>query len=136
MSATQKQRDVFIGRMVHEYAGTLSVEEVVAAVRRILRLGVRYRRLQEAYCNDDWPAGHGQRNVAVCPRCESTWDPATVRKDGCLNCRTEAAVVATAQRLGCGVVFQGDPRGATIKLVLPSGYTDDWAREGLCVPTS
>ena len=33
-------------------------------------------------------------------------------------------------------VFSGDPRGHTVKLRVPSGRTDDWGREGICVPTS
>lgn len=33
-------------------------------------------------------------------------------------------------------VFQGDPRGATVKLQVPSGRTNDWGREGICVPWS
>lgn len=32
-------------------------------------------------------------------------------------------------------VFQGDPRGACVKLRVPSGQTDDAAQAGLCVPT-
>lgn len=31
------------------------------------------------------------------------------------------------------VIFSGDPRGATVKLVLPSGFTNDWGQEGVCV---
>ena len=30
--------------------------------------------------------------------------------------------------------FQGDPRGCTVKLKVPSGRTDDWGQVGLCVP--
>ena len=33
-------------------------------------------------------------------------------------------------------LFSGDPRGATVKLRVPSGYTDDWGTEGICVPTA
>lgn len=32
-------------------------------------------------------------------------------------------------------VFQGDPRGACVKLKVPSGRTDDGNHEGVCVPT-
>jgi len=32
-------------------------------------------------------------------------------------------------------IFQGDPRGACVKLKVPSGKTDDMGREGMCVPT-
>lgn len=32
-------------------------------------------------------------------------------------------------------IFNGDPRGACTKLRVPSGRTDDWGGEGVCVPT-
>jgi hypothetical protein len=32
-------------------------------------------------------------------------------------------------------VFQGDPRGACVKLRVPSGRTNDWGQTGICVPT-
>jgi hypothetical protein len=30
-------------------------------------------------------------------------------------------------------VFSGDPRGATVKLRMPDGRSDDWGGEGICV---
>lgn len=35
---------------------------------------------------------------------------------------------------GTGVIFQGDPRGCTVKIKLPSGYKDDWGGDGFCIP--
>ena len=36
---------------------------------------------------------------------------------------------------GLGYIMGGDPRGAALKLVLPSGNaSNDWGREGYCVP--
>ncbi len=32
-------------------------------------------------------------------------------------------------------VFHGDPRGACVKIRVPSGAYDDTSREGICVPT-
>lgn len=32
-------------------------------------------------------------------------------------------------------IFQGDPRGACVKLKMPDGRYDDCGREGICVPT-
>ena len=32
--------------------------------------------------------------------------------------------------------LNGDPRGATVKLILPDGRFDDWGGEGICVPGS
>lgn len=33
-------------------------------------------------------------------------------------------------------VLGGDPRGNTVKISVQDGYTNDWGREGICVPTS
>jgi len=32
-------------------------------------------------------------------------------------------------------VFSGGPRGACVKIRVPSGATDDWGQTGICVPT-
>lgn len=37
---------------------------------------------------------------------------------------------------GVSPIFNGDPRGATVKLSVPSGKTDDWGQVGICVPTA
>lgn len=49
--------------------------------------------------------------------------------------RKERAVIELCKPFGIGVDFQRDPRGASVKLKLPSGRTNDWGREGYCVPT-
>ena len=36
----------------------------------------------------------------------------------------------------CSAKFGGDPRGCTVKIRVPDGYTNDWGQEGICVPTS
>ena len=36
--------------------------------------------------------------------------------------------------LGCGAIISQDPRGCCLKLTVPSGFTNDWGREGVCVP--
>lgn len=33
-----------------------------------------------------------------------------------------------------GAIYSGDPRGCTVKLTLADGRTDDWGKEGICVP--
>lgn len=50
--------------------------------------------------------------------------------------RTDNRVAKTLGAVGLGAVLQGDPRGAAVKLVLPSGRTNDWGQEGYCVPTA
>jgi len=50
-------------------------------------------------------------------------------------------VHATSQLMALGSnnrftpCFSGDPRGATVKLKVPSGKTNDWGQIGVCVPT-
>ena len=38
------------------------------------------------------------------------------------------------EHVGIVPIFHGDPRGAVVKLNVPSGRTDDWGQEGVCVP--
>lgn len=53
--------------------------------------------------------------------------------------RDENATARIGGRLaayGIESTFQGDPRGAVVKLRLPSGRANDWGGEGyFCVPT-
>ena len=48
--------------------------------------------------------------------------------------RLQARVEAVCAPYGVQPVFQGDPRGAVLKLQVPSGKTDDWGQVGICVP--
>ena len=45
-----------------------------------------------------------------------------------------AHVRALCQRHGLTPIFSGDPRGAVVKLKVPSGRTNDWGHTGICVP--
>lgn len=44
-------------------------------------------------------------------------------------------IIKTAEGAGCDVAFSGDPRGATVKLLLPNGESNSWGGEGWGVPT-
>ena len=79
--------------------------------RRLMRYAATYHRLQEIDCN---------RGLTDAERA----------KEG----RVEAAVTKLVAPYGMTPIFSGDPRGCCLKLTLPSGYTDDMAHEGLCVP--
>ena len=46
----------------------------------------------------------------------------------------EQRVRAVCAAHGLVPIFDGDPRGAVLKLQVPSGRTNDWGREGVCVP--
>lgn len=129
--------------------------------RRILRHANTIQRLSAAECNGDYPCDNGERKVEWCARCEAGYVRAAMftlpRTDPavriCQSCHTQDLIVGWCAKAGDvsymtgaerGFVtiagrfvplFQGDPRGACVKLKVPSGKTDDHAREGICVPT-
>ena len=57
------------------------------------------------------------------------------RADDKKESQCEARIVALCKPLKITPDFQGDPRGACVKLRVPSGRTDDWGQTGICVPT-
>lgn len=50
--------------------------------------------------------------------------------------RLEKSALDISDPFNIEIIVSKDPRGSALKLVLPSGYTDDFAREGFCVPNS
>ena len=95
----------------------------VSDARRILRYGATYSRIQENNCNGhaDWQGNE-----------DLEWLARDEKKEK----RIEERLASLCRSIGCGVSFQGDPRGVTIKITVPDGFTNDWGKEGLCVPTS
>lgn len=133
----QKDREEFISIMRTE-----GMEEHTARV--LMRHGSTLQRLAEAECNgDDWRDDRGPRHKlstldrAFCgeeepKRLAKHWPNVT-----CSTCRSLRLEQIVAEKLpkGFGVKTQGDPRGAVLKITVPSGKTNDWGREGICVPT-
>jgi hypothetical protein len=84
----------------------------------MIRLATAHLKAMEDYCNGTFEAYDEDG--------EPTKHLANLRK------RIEKLAV----ECGCtGVHFQGDPRGATVKLNFKNGATNDWGKEGWCVPT-
>ncbi len=96
----------FYVTMAQEYP---KVDKLAYHLRELIRLARRHARLQEQACNVPMPEGFDF---------------------GC-ECRIKQVV---GNLPGCAVLFSGDPRGCTVKLEVPSGKTNDWGREGICVP--
>jgi hypothetical protein len=111
---TQKERADFIARLVTE-SKRHGPEMCTEIGYKILKLSARYCTLQEHDCNRGLTDKERQLESGIERRIR-------------LQCR----------ELGPGFapVFQGDPRGATVKLKVPSGFYNDWGQTGLCVPTS
>ncbi len=104
----------------------------IEVARKLLRYGTTLHRLAEAQCNGDWPADNGERDTVTCVRCECNWAMGTLKGGGlCPDCRTSDAVKALLAEMNDARVlpsaatwrakFQGDPRGAVLRIVAPSG---------------
>src|SRR5574340_189794 len=128
-----RERDEFIVIMSKELP--VGDSAMLDWCRKLMRLAHTHGRLQEAACNGDWPAANGERSTTICPVCEKSWADGTVHpKRGCKSCRIEAQISEMCRLQNIQAIFQGDPRGATVKLKVPSGRTNDWGGEGICVP--
>lgn len=129
MSHYQTERATFIDAMTREGMTT-------ETSRLILRDANTLTRLAVAACNGDWPCDNGTRKVKPCAECGCGYAPSTLDKRGvCPSCRAESRVTRRCEPCGIVPIFNGDPRGAVVKLKVPSGRTDDWGQEGICVPT-
>lgn len=130
MSATVRQREEFVARIVAEYGHYVSPGMKIPAVyrgrhfaramklvtwcRKMMRLGATHHRLSLAQSNrgrtDDEERALDQCELRICKLCE--------------------------EQMNCKPVFSDDPRGATVKLELPSGKSNAFAGGGWCVPGS
>lgn len=145
MTSYQQDRD--------EVIALLSAEGMpVAAIRRLLSLSQTLHRLAVASCNGDYPADNGERKVTFCPECQGGFVPSSYKRlpgadkgasKVCPDCYAEAQVMSLIDALNATrgedqpvfkVITQGDPRGCVLKIAVPSGKTNDWGREGICIP--
>jgi hypothetical protein len=87
--------------------------------KRLITHAKRHQLLMELLCSDE----------AFCREIPEDGEHPQVT-----DCR--ARCQQAAKRLGAtSVIFSGDPRGCTVKLVFADGFTNDWGNEGYCVPT-
>jgi hypothetical protein len=122
----QKERDEFIGVIVGEYAhrktvanwkGKLHItgrpEDGVNLARLILRNAATIQRIATNACNGELRPGQ-----------EEQGEQAALR------------IIEACKPWGIKPKFSGDPRGACVKLLLPSGRWNSFGgeKEGYCVP--
>lgn len=102
-------------------------------IQALMRYGSGHSRLEVDRCNG--PDYDRCRNDADRKHVADAWQEyqdTLPEKIG----RYRAAIAKICATFGAKVIFQGDPRGCTVKIVVPDGYTNDWGKEGICVPTS
>jgi hypothetical protein len=146
----QKDRDEFIGVIMAELPDHEPYSVAVELARLILRNAQTIQRCEERVCSDE----SANRDRVPCPAIRSHRD-----EDCCCDYmddikrgigshkdtpRVEVQSMHARQRIqaackpwGIMPTFSGDPRGACVKLILPSGrYNSCGGAEcGFCVPT-
>ena len=101
----------------------------------IMRDAATVQRLAVAVCNGDYPCDNGERQILHCAVCDTGYVPNSLFGGICPSCRAETRITSALAQFGATAAFSGDPRGACVKVVVPSGKTNDWGRTGICVPT-
>lgn len=107
-----KQRGEFVAVLARELPER-SIPAVIDLAAKLMRWGRQYCRLQEAACNRELTLAEQQAEN-----------------------RLETRIAVLCQEHGLGAIMGGDPRGATVKIELPSGRTNSLSGEGWCVPGS
>jgi hypothetical protein len=82
-------------------------------LQRLMRYGATLNRLATEQCNREWTDADTKKRYSVI-----------------------MAVRKLCAEFGGVPKFQNDPRGCCLKLAVPDGFTNDWGREGIVVPTS
>lgn len=129
----QKSRQEFI-HLIMKHASLLQGTELDLhkTAKRLMRYGATYGRIQEDACNGpDFVYG----NDALNNQRQYMWEQRRAQ-DAKKEARIEAKVTELCATIGCKPIFQGDPRGNTIKIQMSDGFTNDWGNDGVCVPTS
>lgn len=88
--------------------------------------GDRQGRDDWCLCRDYGSGGHDEVSGKVIH--------APVPRVNVREAQIERRVRALCTTHGLTPIFSGDPRGAVLKLKVPSGRTNDGGREGVCVP--
>ena len=123
----RKERHEFIAMLYehspHEWQASDPPMFIQKQAELLMRYGATLQRLAEELCN-------GYRDA------QGNWDARHAELAEKKQERIEGKAAKVAQSIGGKVVTGGDPRGCVLKIIFPDGYTNDWGREGICVPTA
>jgi hypothetical protein len=120
----QKDREDFIATFSAQ--STIQPPHHAADIARLLlRNASTLQRLAVAQCNGDYPCDNGERKVIPCPRCEQGVVPSDIKRGLCGDCRAQDRVTALLAETPYQPYFQGDPRGAVLRLFARGTSHDD-----------
>lgn len=104
----------------------------------LARHATSYARIQEGWCNGHFMMGNPnisvQRANKMQERYEKWLDRRETHIENLLDCLVARLPLVNDKPIT--IKYGGDPRGATVKLIMPDGRNDDWGQEGICVPGS
>ena len=127
-AAYYREKADFEQRMVREGFGQY--------VAPLLRASATATRLAVASCSGYWPADNGQRKTKLCAKCGCGWVASSFTANGCPDCTIGARIDRICAAAGLPVEQNGDPRGAVVKVQLPSKRGNSWGDSSwLCVPS-
>lgn len=127
--ASHSDREKFVA-LIQQHAGGEATQRYSFA-QRLMRYGATYGRLQEDQCNGPNYTGRPELYKAIEERWQLAQDAIPPKE-----AKIEQAVTELCSKFDCKAIFSGDPRGNTLKIEVPSKYSNSWGGEGICVPTS
>jgi len=89
--------------------------------RQLIQSTARHYKYMVNQCNGEWPYDRSHNS--------DDGHPTIVEN---LRRKIRRLAIGTGAN---GVLFSGDPRGVTVKLVWKNGETNDFGKEGWCIPT-
>jgi len=115
-------------QLAHDIAAHTGREPSGEKVAALVAAARRVHRIREDQCNGVNQCDHERHEAEPddCPGCEGTGVSGAALA---LNAARRAA-----RRVGAEAILKGDPRGCCFLLRLPDGFTNDWGRDGYCVP--
>lgn len=122
---SRKERHEFIATLYEHSPHKWQESDPLLFIQKQGELLMRYsatlHRLAEELCN-------GYQDA------KGNWDEKRTQLAEKKQERIEKRAAEVALAIGGTVITGGDPRGCVLKIVFPDGYTDDWGKEGICVP--
>lgn len=120
MKTKTQERDAFVSMLTEEVGS-----DAPELAEKLIRWGRQLCRIQERQCN-----GH--------QTWDGRWDEEAAKRDEKREEGIQARVTKALAPYGITPNFSGDPRGYTLKLILPSGKWNTWGgeEEGYGVPQS
>jgi len=100
------------------------------AIDALLRNSTTLQRLAVKECNGPGDYITNRMPYPAAGKAIDRWQKSMEKK----STQAEARVRKICEKHNLTPVFNGDPRGCVLMVKLPSGKTNDWNREGYCVP--